>query len=552
MGTGVFYQGKELSEQEREDLRFKCKVDLFFLAHDILGYDQLTELTHRQLAEFFVQKDPNRGLHEQDPVKTRLLLFPRYGFKSTMNIADCIQWILCFPFVRILVLTGEKDLANGFVDETQAFFIMDEDATPTLFQSLFPEFCIRPKDKRIGKFFCPIRGVFKKEPTLMASSIESTLPGWHPDVLKGDDVVNNINSEEEVSAKKIIRKYRLARKTVHPKGYKELIGTRYGPFDLYGETIKKAKPGKLKVLCKAAWWLKTESVNKPEDELGEDDYELLFPELLTYEFLCDERDDDPEGFQCQYLNNPMGGQEPTFPKVMLLQATVPHKKIPAHGEMFIAWRFAYPGKQNMQYAAGVVGLLDGFKMFIVDGVHGKFTPSKLAFKVVEQARKWGVQSISIEETPGARFLEDSIKNYALTMNWKFTINWIPFQEDDGARELRIKHTEPLINSMRLLFADNVGCLDSLHDQFENFMLMQDASIPDAVSLVAQWLPRSIAAAPAAEQAAVWKQVQEQDLYDRVMGLGRYAEDLEIPEVEAAPEIGTSNPLLSDIMPGLNG
>src|SRR5919109_3045363 len=111
---------KELSEQERKDLRFRCKVDLFFLAHDILGYDQLTEFTHRQLAEFFVQKDPSRGLYEQDEVKRRLLLFPRYGFKSTMNIADSIQWIICFPDVRILVLTGEKDLARGFVEEMQA------------------------------------------------------------------------------------------------------------------------------------------------------------------------------------------------------------------------------------------------------------------------------------------------------------------------------------------------------------------------------------------------------------------------------------------------
>jgi hypothetical protein len=235
---------------------------------------------------------------------------------------------------------------------------------------------------------------------------------------------------------------------------------------------------------------------------------------------------------------------------MMLQATVPHKKIPAHGEMFCAWRFAYPSKQNMKYTAGVVGIMDGLKMFIIDGLHGKFTPSKLAFNVVDLARRWGVNSISIEETPGARFVEDAIKNYALTMNWKLSINWIPFQEDDGARELRIKSTEPLINAMRLLFADNIRCVKELYEQFQAFMLMQDSSIPDAVSQVAQWLPRSISVLPQQEQAALWEDLKQRDIYDRVHGLGRYAD----PEVEEQePSIVEDNKfILSDIMPGLNG
>lgn len=546
----AIFKGREITEDERQALRRRCQTDLFFLAHDVLGYDQLTAFTHQQLCDFFVKKNPDLGIFEQDEMKRRLLLFPRYGFKSTVNIADCVQWIICFPNIRILVLTGEKDLAKAFVDEMQGHFIATAEGEPTDFQALFPEFCIREKDKLTGKFTAPCRTKGWKEPTIFSSSIESTLPGWHFDIFKGDDIVTNMNSDGETAIRKVNRNFRLARKTLHPRGFLDLIGTRYGPFEIYGETIKKAKPGKLKVLCKPAWSVKPESAVKPEEELGEADYDLLFPELLTYQFLCDERDDDPEGFQCQYLNNPMGGQELTFPKETLLQATVASKSIPAHGEMFIAWRFAYPGKNNMRHTAGVVGLMDGLKMYIVDAVHGKFIPSKLAYRCVDLARKWGVHAVSIEETPGARYMEDSIRNYARQMNWQMTVNWIPFQEDDGARELRIKNAEPLLVSMRLLFADNIGCLAELYEQFVNFMLMQDGSLPDAIAHVSQWLPRSIAVAPAEEQAELWKEIQRRDLYEKIHGLGEY-QDPE-PDEPTPREPEENYFYLSEIMPGLNG
>jgi hypothetical protein len=58
-----------------------------------------------------VKKDPTFTTFEKfatqyTDLKDRLLLVPRGGFKSSIDMADCVQWIICFPAVTILILTG--------------------------------------------------------------------------------------------------------------------------------------------------------------------------------------------------------------------------------------------------------------------------------------------------------------------------------------------------------------------------------------------------------------------------------------------------------------
>src|SRR5258708_44814 len=146
----------------------------------------------------FVQKDPSKSIPQQDRIKERLLLYPRGSYKSTLNICDCVQWIICFPDIRILVLTGADDLATAFVDELKDYFVLDGE--PTIFQELFPELCIEAKQKgNQGEFWAPVGPTARmrktKEPTVFASSIMANNSGWHVDVMKPDDVVTDRNSE---------------------------------------------------------------------------------------------------------------------------------------------------------------------------------------------------------------------------------------------------------------------------------------------------------------------------------------------------------------------
>ena len=131
-----------------------------------------------------------------------------------MDMADCVQWVINFPEVTILVLCGVLGLANDFVGEIKGHFTLEEGGTanlfgkqalrprtmldggtPSMFQVLFPEHCIAPDTGKSDEYQTPAVAVREKEGTVSAASIEQSLTGWHVCVLKLDDVVTNENSQ---------------------------------------------------------------------------------------------------------------------------------------------------------------------------------------------------------------------------------------------------------------------------------------------------------------------------------------------------------------------
>src|SRR5882672_2599015 len=110
--------------------RFMSQTNLFMLCK-MLGYDAVSDKEyvwvdglkyspHETVCnDFFVLKDPTKkdfktfasGYIDK---KKRLLLIPRGCFKSTMDMADCIQWICNYSEVTILILTGILALAKDF------------------------------------------------------------------------------------------------------------------------------------------------------------------------------------------------------------------------------------------------------------------------------------------------------------------------------------------------------------------------------------------------------------------------------------------------------
>src|ERR1019366_192273 len=114
-------------------VRFMAQTNLFFLCK-FLGYDAVSDSeyvwtdgtvhnTHEEIAnDFFVRKTPTVKTFEAFATayidkKERLLLVPRGGFKSTMDMTDCIQYICCWPEVTIMILTGVLGLAEDRSEE---------------------------------------------------------------------------------------------------------------------------------------------------------------------------------------------------------------------------------------------------------------------------------------------------------------------------------------------------------------------------------------------------------------------------------------------------
>jgi hypothetical protein len=333
--------------------RFLAQTNLFFLCK-FLGYkdmssdqyiwtDGTVHNTHEEICnDFFVRKDPTvksfklfaNAYSTNVDKKERLLLVPRGGFKSTMNMVDSIQYVLCWAETTILVLSGVLSLATAFVGEIKGHFTLEEgeaewagvygfkknlrprkmeDGTFFLFHALFAEHCI-PEDDGKASEFQTRAAVQLREPTIFSASIEQSLTGFHVCVLKLDDVVTNENSLTIDRLKAVNKQVSINQAMLHPYGFYDKIGTWYDQEDTYGQDIKNSKKYEeegdsfpMKIYVRPCWWPTDEAkkLGKIEEEMSETDYNYWFnvPGQLTYEFLRNKKKTDPY-FAIKYLNDP--------------------------------------------------------------------------------------------------------------------------------------------------------------------------------------------------------------------------------------------------------
>lgn len=546
----------ETDKEYRDAWRKRCQTDHLFLGR-LLGYTKLREDVHGPAAALCVQKDPRKPLEQQTDEKEFLHLDPRGVFKTTLSIIDSVQWIICFPEVRICKLTATKPLAKAIAGEITDHFVCGKDEEKNDFQFLFSEFLITPSAKVSGEYTAPCRRKTVppiKEATVMAFSNETTISGWHFDVIDPDDVVDTQNSKTPTSLLKVKENLDTNSYTGMPWTYFNYKGTRYNPFDLWGTMLQQVAKGRpMKVLVRSALKLKN---GKPRLEPGqfppESEMELLFPEFLPYNFLKAKFEKDYSSFMTQYMNDAFGGNEVIFTGDAMAAARVPVEQTPITGETFIAWRFPYGENASTMQTGGAVGIIENGRMYVVDAVRGIYKPSVLAHEVVMLAKKWGSNQVQIEDTPGARYFDAAITNYAVAMNWPLTITWTDFQEDGGARTVRMKGMEPLVASRRLLFSAEISEYQEVLRQFENFGMIDDNELADVISRISERLPRLLVSEENSERARLnYELAVERDMADRLYHEGRYAHVAQ--EVEEKPYQPEPNSYgLHDIMPGLNG
>ncbi len=557
-------------EEYRLKLRRLAQTDLFFLAKYVLGYKDVTEFTHGEVARFFVQKNPDVPLADQDKIKRRLLLMPRGTFKTTFNICDTVQWIICFPDLAIMVMTAanndDSPLADQFVDEVAQHFWKPKEGQPDkILLKLFPEYIVEKRpinDSYKGWFETPARKHWRREPTIMGISIEQSLSGWHFDVGKIEDIQDNRNSQTAAARRKLKKNLFINLKMLMSWGYREMTGTRYGPDDVYNDMIEALDARNGKLMWKPAMTVK-EEVFKRNPKLREraDDYEylfamlkerdwkLFFPEFLPYDALMASLNEDRDSFMSQQMNIAMGNFKPMLSKERLMQATLGEDAMPIHGETYIKWRFEL---NDCKTIAGAVGILDHGRMYVMEIVRGTFTDSSLASAVVELAKRYHTNNVSIEETPGARYMETAIRNEAIREVWPLDIQWLDYQKDGVERSRRIRAAEPAITTGRVIFSSDIACIKETHRQLHLYGIVDEFEIADVVSRLCESLPRTIQANTDGEQMDTvdWELLVQRDRHDRLYGRGTYAPQEEVVMEEEVWEPAPNSDGLEEMMPGL--
>jgi hypothetical protein len=508
----------------KEDGRRCCKTNLLALSY-VLGYCLIDEAVHHEAIAFFPEIDPAQTVAELHigRKRRRTLLYPRNTYKTTLDNAYCVQLILHYYMtIAILIMSGGKDLAFAFVDQVASFFVNPSHRPRTLFQSLFPELCVPRTSKIPGQFTCQLRQHDPKiiEPLLWANSIDSNVTGWHPDVLIYDDINTNRNSRRFESRVAITKAYKLTRKILKPTGFEIKIGTPYGLGDTFSDEVLTARPGSYHRVFKPALRLLNGERLDPNGFPAETEIELLFPAILSYDFLREEYEADYEFFMSQYMLDSYGAAELVFTEAQMLAAMVDEDKVPMEGQRFLHFRL--PCRSiNWLTTSGAVGIMHLNRMYIAETLQGHYKPSALAKIIHDTARRNGLHNITIEESPGARMMQAAINNYSLTTGWKIQITWTEFQADAGERDTRIRHLEPLLASSRLFFSDALKT-KPLIEGFVQYGMTPDDGLPDIVSRVADHLPVSLAAEELAEQDLAWEMMRERDKYNLIYGRGVYS------------------------------
>ena len=536
----------------RDFLRWRMQTDLFFLAKYCLGYRKLTEEWHRPVCEVFVKKDPTKPFAEQTRIRRRMLLLPRKTYKTSISIADAVQWILGFPDIAIMPMTAsnspDSPLADAFVAECASHFLCPSWMPKKVLHLCFPEHVLE-KPPKAGEFTTPARTKFRRDPTVKGVSIEQSLSGWHPDIIKSEDVQDNRNSQTAFSLRKVRQNFYINLKMLGEEGLLDLTATRYGPTDLYGDLIAKAGEETI-VYWKPAYIRKPHAMKYEDEELTEEDVILQFPEQISWAFLREEKALDEPSYWTQYMNVAEGYFKSTFPMEKLQAAKVSEDVNEHDGKVHVAWRMEYSDCKN---AAGAVGIEREGRMTIVEVVRGMFAPTSLAKRVVAMCKRWDAHRVEIEDTPGAQSMSTHIRNEAIEQEWRVEISWSTFLQDDTARSLTIKSAEPHLLAGRLLFADGISNVQEVFRQLHHFGLVDEFEVASVIARLASKLPASIAAPgfdPSEEQA--FTDYISEDAYNRVYARGKYKEPEPMPEPEQEWTPIQNELLGDDWMPGLTG
>ena len=554
------------------NFRDRARKDLFWLGKTVLKKDLESDV-HQIVCDQFVKKnfdgafpegytigDVHKAIDRQErfdddgrPTKEMILLDSRSFYKSTIDGVDAIQWMLNVPDIRIFLITGVYKLGIGFLKEIKGYLYLADGAEPSDLHLLFPEYIVKGVDGTSKEpLTLGVRKHTQVAPTIWVNSIDSSLSGNHCDVKKGDDIVDDSNSNSDDVRIALKEKFDGTMNILDDWGFSDNAGTRYFPSDWYGTRVASYRDNPeenpLKYFCRGCWTVKPEFVEVPLKELTADMVNLTFPQKRTFRMLRQKLLNNEREFRCQQLNEPAGldkddGFRIQFDEDVLRAHIISSFAVPKEGDVFICWDWAPTANKTSDYSVGVAARRVFFeggatKLYILEVVFGRWRGSELAAQIILFNKKWNPSKTLIEKSGGADLLSMEVMRAAATYQTAPDIFWKPPATQNNAKRNRILGLETLLADNRLYFVSGTW-LDETFSQLVNYKGTKKNSgrkddIPDAMSYLSFFLPFSPAQEKESEEMrAVISAQKEQALrkknYERYFGGPQQSPPPETPE-----------------------
>ena len=282
------------SAETRKEYRAKAEADFYWFAWNILGYKFLHEPLHRQICDF--AQSCSKGPWREQDEQWALLLAPRGHGKSTLyTAAHIIHLHLCAhdPTFAVGLCHALRPLAIKIMSDVK--FQFEQNA---LLKAIAPDLCYANPETESPIWrqdeICLKRTAWYKVPSVVAFSVDASVVGLHFDVIKGDDLVVDVNSKTASQRQEVKDYLNRMKALLKATGWKriQLTGTRWHNDDAYEDITKKDSV-----------WAGSVKVKRIDcyDETGEP----VWPQAFTKQELRKQELLSPHLFSCNYRNDPI-------------------------------------------------------------------------------------------------------------------------------------------------------------------------------------------------------------------------------------------------------
>ncbi len=224
-----------------EQIKKECEDSLFVYAQMMFPERYFGDV-HEQMFLYF-QRSLEQAM-EDGQGDCAAALIPRDHQKS-FCIAVALSWAITkYPWITSTYVSSNPDLA-----ERQLTIIKNIFKSP-IHRKFWPEMLNFVEDPRTGEekhkptgswtqteimVDHPLRPSSEKDPTILATSAKSTNTGGHVKIVVYDDLVTDENYDSLAGKQEVKKAYTSFSKIATSGSIEWLVGTRYGPDDLYAD-----------------------------------------------------------------------------------------------------------------------------------------------------------------------------------------------------------------------------------------------------------------------------------------------------------------------------